>query len=280
MFCRQCGKEIIESNMEKCPSCNARLGKGRRFCPICGTQNKHNDTICDNCGFDFSKPTIENKPKTNNNTTNVKKEVPVVSSNKVEEPQVSGNSLADKIMSANNGRTNAFASYGKNQVLSPLSVPTDKPKNKHIDRFSGIDTKPEPKLETAKDNEIFPKEPIKNKEPVEMVNKENLKDKHVDELLKKSNNFKINNKSPEMNAPTAEFNAKNKELDLDVWLLLVVIFSIATVCTCQVVYGACSLLFSIISFISKKNKKPLIISLLTLLAMFVAIYFGISFYLI
>lgn len=280
MFCRQCGKEIAESNVEKCPSCNARLGKGRRFCPICGTQNKHNGTICDNCGFDFSKPTIENKPNTDSNTTSVKKEVPVISNNKVEEPQVSGNSLADKIMSANNGRTNAFASYGKNQVLSPLSVPTDKPKNKHIDRFSGVDVKLEPKPETVKDKEFFPKEPIKNKEPVETVNKESSKDEQADELMKNSNDFKINNKPPEMNISTTKFNDKNKELTLDIWLLLVVIFSIATLCTCQVVYGACSLLFSIISLISKKNKKPLIISLLTLLAMFVAIYFGISFYLI
>lgn len=36
MFCKQCGFEIKDNSLKKCPKCNTTVGKGGRFCPDCG----------------------------------------------------------------------------------------------------------------------------------------------------------------------------------------------------------------------------------------------------
>ena len=36
VFCKQCGFEIKDNSLKKCPKCNTTVGKGGRFCPDCG----------------------------------------------------------------------------------------------------------------------------------------------------------------------------------------------------------------------------------------------------
>lgn len=36
MYCKQCGIEISDMSLKKCPNCNTTIGKGGRFCENCG----------------------------------------------------------------------------------------------------------------------------------------------------------------------------------------------------------------------------------------------------
>lgn len=38
MFCKQCGNEITDTSVLKCPKCNTAIGKGGRFCENCGSK--------------------------------------------------------------------------------------------------------------------------------------------------------------------------------------------------------------------------------------------------
>lgn len=49
MFCRNCGKELIETS-ELCPDCEAKPLAGGNFCPACGTQTEPQAETCLQCG--------------------------------------------------------------------------------------------------------------------------------------------------------------------------------------------------------------------------------------
>lgn len=47
MYCKQCGTEITDSTLKKCPKCNTAIGKGGRFCEFCGKPKKNPRTQCE-----------------------------------------------------------------------------------------------------------------------------------------------------------------------------------------------------------------------------------------
>lgn len=49
MFCRNCGRELIEVP-EVCPECGAKPTKGSDFCPSCGVPTSQLTEICPECG--------------------------------------------------------------------------------------------------------------------------------------------------------------------------------------------------------------------------------------
>lgn len=233
MFCRQCGTKIENDSATKCPNCSARLGKGRRFCPECGTANKYNKNFCDDCGFDFTRVEIKKSDETVANL-----------GNETESDKKTGNSLAEKIMKANEGQSNPFANYGKPPVKNPLKMATPNNEKKiRSDNFS-VNT---PMYEDAQEDESdFD---IENEDSQETENIEKTKE-----------------------TPTF---IKSRISTLSI---LVFILSFATLSTCQVVYGALALLLSVVESFKHKNYQPLIVAVVSIVAMFFAIYFGISFY--
>lgn len=277
MFCRQCGTKIEQDCVSKCPSCQARLGKGKRYCPECGTQNKYNKSFCDECGFDFNTAfeTLENKtPRPEE--TKPKTDLPLyeerISKNNIVEnitkTETTGNSLVDKIMSANSGPQNAFTAYGKKQVVSPLVVPKDTNKPKYVDNFSGNNIQPKkPVVENKENNEKLSTFKI-NSETNNVTTSDN-NEKNID-IKKNKDNGKNNNKN----------NDKHDSCSLSLWMILSIIFAIATLCTCQIIYGLAMIVFSIIEYFKNKNIKCLVISLFTIVLVLCSVYFGISFYML
>lgn len=97
MFCKQCGNEISDLSLKKCPKCNTTVGKGGRFCPDCGKKLGQGEK----CSCSSIKPeeglnkksdvsVIENlRP----NTKLQKKEEPNPTVNK----RIAGNPLLEKI---------------------------------------------------------------------------------------------------------------------------------------------------------------------------------------
>ena len=47
MYCKQCGIEIKDTGLQKCPKCNTTVGKGGRFCEFCGKQKKNPKEACE-----------------------------------------------------------------------------------------------------------------------------------------------------------------------------------------------------------------------------------------
>ena len=62
MFCRNCGKEIVET-AEICPHCGARPLAGIGFCQACGAPITPLTEICMKCGTRVSKESVEISPK-------------------------------------------------------------------------------------------------------------------------------------------------------------------------------------------------------------------------
>lgn len=262
MYCRQCGKEISGENIVKCPFCQARIGKGRRYCPECGTQNKYNKNFCDECGFDFLGDLSHNNEKISQGSEDIKKVSPPQETVSVQqyEPKIktqanegenigTGNTLADKIIKANEGRSNVFATYGKKQVNSPLMVPKNIEKPKRTDDFSIS-------------------EPV-----VSPTRNEKLKEKHENSEYIAPNNEDLKNVTKDNKSDTSKVSNKNS-----VFCLLYVVFAIASLCTCQLFYAIAMVVFSVADFLKNKNANGLIVSLCTIAFVFASIYFGVSFY--
>ena len=49
MFCRNCGKDVVDT-AEFCPQCGARPLAGNGFCNACGTQTTALSEMCTKCG--------------------------------------------------------------------------------------------------------------------------------------------------------------------------------------------------------------------------------------
>jgi len=49
MFCRNCGKDVVET-AEICPSCGAKPLAGKQFCPACGAPTTALTEMCTKCG--------------------------------------------------------------------------------------------------------------------------------------------------------------------------------------------------------------------------------------
>ena len=49
MYCRQCGKKLLEKETT-CSSCHAKVGKGNRYCYNCGAKDAHTGDFCESCG--------------------------------------------------------------------------------------------------------------------------------------------------------------------------------------------------------------------------------------
>jgi len=49
MFCRNCGKEVLE-NAEICVNCGMKPLMGKKFCQSCGAETKENQEVCTKCG--------------------------------------------------------------------------------------------------------------------------------------------------------------------------------------------------------------------------------------
>lgn len=52
MFCRTCGKELVEK-AEFCTSCGVRPLKGNKFCNTCGAKTRPDAEVCVKCGVRF-----------------------------------------------------------------------------------------------------------------------------------------------------------------------------------------------------------------------------------
>ena len=61
MYCRNCGKEIIET-AEICPHCGARPLAGTGFCQACGASITPLTEICMKCGTRVLKGPVETSP--------------------------------------------------------------------------------------------------------------------------------------------------------------------------------------------------------------------------
>jgi len=55
MFCRNCGKEVVEGAVV-CPSCGFPPNKGRNFCQNCGAETDKNAIVCTKCGVKLATP--------------------------------------------------------------------------------------------------------------------------------------------------------------------------------------------------------------------------------
>lgn len=73
MYCKQCGIEITDSTLKKCPKCNTTIGKGGRFCEFCGKPKKSSQTQCE-CQSLKNKPIETEKAKMQEPNTGVKKQ--------------------------------------------------------------------------------------------------------------------------------------------------------------------------------------------------------------
>jgi len=62
MFCRNCGKELLET-AEICPHCGAKPLAGIGFCQACGAPITPLTEICMKCGTRVSKESVEISPK-------------------------------------------------------------------------------------------------------------------------------------------------------------------------------------------------------------------------
>ncbi|NQT64864.1 MAG: NINE protein [FCB group bacterium] len=49
MFCRNCGKEVLE-NAEICVNCGMKPLMGKKFCQNCGAETQENQEVCTKCG--------------------------------------------------------------------------------------------------------------------------------------------------------------------------------------------------------------------------------------
>lgn len=55
MFCRQCGKSMVD-NAAVCVNCGVAAGQGVNFCPNCGAQTAPDAAVCVNCGVALAQP--------------------------------------------------------------------------------------------------------------------------------------------------------------------------------------------------------------------------------
>lgn len=109
VFCKQCGFEIKDNSLKKCPKCNTTVGKGGRFCSDCGKKLNSGEK-CD-CLSNIPSEKCESIKKPIQNKKNadsavigaVPKQVPYIA--KEEQPKeptevnkrIAGNPLLEKI---------------------------------------------------------------------------------------------------------------------------------------------------------------------------------------
>lgn len=174
MFCKQCGNEISDLSLKKCPKCNTTVGKGGRFCSDCGKKLGQGEK----CSCSSVKPekglnkksdvsVIENlRP----NTKFQKKEEPNPTVNK----RIAGNPLLEKI-ARGDGATDKSKEiiqeeavkivYGKDMTVEKLEA-LEKQKQKAEEKETEVEEKKVDsevevkKSDTAKNNA----EPIKKEE--------------------------------------------------------------------------------------------------------------------
>ena len=108
MFCKQCGNEISDLYLKKCPKCNTAIGKGGRFCPDCGKKLGQGEK-CD-CSSDKQNEVSKTEASLNkkSNTSAVENTEPNTKPQKNEEPnptvsrRIAGNPLLEKIARGDN----------------------------------------------------------------------------------------------------------------------------------------------------------------------------------
>lgn len=54
MFCRTCGKELVEG-ADFCTSCGVKPLKGNKFCNACGAETRPDAEVCVKCGVRLGK---------------------------------------------------------------------------------------------------------------------------------------------------------------------------------------------------------------------------------
>ena len=50
MFCRECGKEVVNQNVMACTHCGVNPRNGKSFCQHCGVKTKDKQIMCTKCG--------------------------------------------------------------------------------------------------------------------------------------------------------------------------------------------------------------------------------------
>lgn len=116
VFCKQCGFEIKDDSLKKCPKCNTSVGKGGRFCSNCGKKLNPGEK-CD-CLVNISSEKCESVKNPVQNTGQkdsgsfsvaaVPKQTPYIKKEEHTEPptevnkRIAGNPLLEKIARGEN----------------------------------------------------------------------------------------------------------------------------------------------------------------------------------
>ena len=277
MFCRQCGSEILDNNAIKCPSCGTKTNKGKRFCPHCGKPNPHGDNVCAYCGGAINEDIVKlaqeqqkqnSNPVESQNTNfqeNDKVQVQPIKNNypktRDSEDAIDDtiNPLAKKIMQQK-GVEKAIVSYGKKPNENPLKVESQKTSQfEGIKRFS-----PNTKPFTPSDTQSVPvQQPVKNN------NDSTFTPTSPQPIETKQNDFEDESKT-----------SNKVTVSLSLFYILSIVFSVATLMTCQIIYAVAGVAFGLIELIKNKQSNALVVSVISVILTVCAIYFGISFYII
>lgn len=103
MFCKQCGNEILDLSLKKCPKCNTTIGKGGRFCPDCGKKLGQGEKCTCSLKKEEEIPKTEPSPVKETDKSVIKDVNPNTEIQEKEEPKpevnkrIAGNPLLEKI---------------------------------------------------------------------------------------------------------------------------------------------------------------------------------------
>ena len=289
MFCRQCGAKIEDENLQKCSSCGTKVGKGRRFCQNCGKQYPHNDETCAYCGFSFVplpvNKRIENKNDSSSgenkqvlstlNPNPIPRQQPIVDEDNI-------NPIAKKIMNQKN-QEKILVGYGKKVTENPLLEKTKSLKQSQKNEAQN----------QRSFNDVVSTTPKFIQQPEKQASDNNSGDVDLRSFAKTQNPERVSGTKTKENTnqdvnenqvKTASVdkihNQNNSITSISTFSILSFLLSLATLVTCQVVYAAGAFIFVIIDLIKNKNKNPLIVSIVLIAITVIAVYFGISFYIV
>lgn len=62
MFCRNCGKEVVQQAVV-CVSCGVAPSGGKKYCQNCGAETNIAAEICTKCGVRLALPSVDKSDK-------------------------------------------------------------------------------------------------------------------------------------------------------------------------------------------------------------------------